>query len=190
MSYKKAALLYSVAFLLQFSLINLFSVLGVAPNLILCLMLFITYRYNEGTRYALLCIPFALLADVVGGQYVGVGALVLFALCLLTAYFGRDLNRDTLWTLAAVSAIGTVAYYLLYWLVMMGLGNPGTVVGLLKFLFFALPMNLVTMLVVFLAYRRIYRIRIKPTGYAMVDMGIRGNMRNKRNNKRLIRNNR
>ena len=188
MSYKKAALLYSVAFLLQFSFMNLCSVLGVAPNLILCLMLFITYRYNEGTRYALLFIPFALLADLVGGQYVGVAALVLFVLCLLTTYFGRDLNRDTLWTLVTVSAVGTVAYYFLYWLILMVLGNPGTVLGLLKFLFLALPLNVATMLVVFLVYRRIYRVRIKPTGYAMVDMGFDGGKRKKRNNKPLIRN--
>lgn len=188
MSYKKAALLYSVAFLLQFSFMNLFSVLGVTPNLILCLMLFITYRYNEGYRYALLFIPFALLSDLVGGQYVGVGALVLFVLCLLTTYFGRDLNRDTLWTLLTVSAVGTVAYYFLYWLVLVVLGNPGTMLGLLKFLFLALPLNVAAVLVVFLVYRRIYRVRIKPTGYSIVDMGIRTNNKNKKNNKRIIRN--
>jgi rod shape-determining protein MreD len=188
MSYKKAALLYSVAFLLQFSLMNLFSVFGVSPNLILCLMLFITYRYNEGYRYALLFIPFALLSDLIGGQYVGVGALSLFVLCLLTTYFGRDLNRDTLWTLVTVSAIGTAGYYFLYWLVMMALGNPGTVLGLLKFLALALPMNLVVVLIVFLVHRRVNSVHIRHTGYAMVDMGTAANKRNKRNKKRTIRN--
>ena len=185
MSYKKAILLYGIALVLQFSLLNLFSINGVTPNLILCLMIFITYKYNDGLKPALIAIPFAFLSDLMGGQYVGVSALVLFILGLAVNYFGRGLNRETLWTLLTVSAIGTVFYNFLYWLILTTLGNPSTALDLLKFLAIALPANLLVMLMVFFTYTRIYRKKVRPTGYAIVNMhyGI-----NKRNNKTNLRN--
>jgi rod shape-determining protein MreD len=185
MSYKKATLLYGIAFILQFSLLNLVSVFGVTPNLILCLLIFITYKYNDGMKSALIGIPFALLSDLVGGQYVGVSALALFLLCLAVSYFGRDLNRETLWTLLTVTAIGTVTYYFLSWVIMTILGNPSTFFGLLKFLFLALPLNMFVSVVAFLVFSRVYRPKIRPAGYEMVDrsMGIP-----KRNNKKILRN--
>lgn len=182
MSYTKAGLLYGLAFILQFSLLNLFSVVGITPNLILCLMIFIAYKYNEGFKYAILAIPFALLSDLIGGQYVGVGALALFLLCLVVSYFGRDLNRETIWTLLVVSALGTTIYYFLYWLIMIILGNGATIFSLLKFLALALPMNLLVMTIAYFIFKYTYRRKLKPTGYAMIDTSIMKNKRNKRRN--------
>jgi len=185
MSYKKAILLYGIAIFLQFSLLNIFSINGVTPNLILCLLIFITYKYNDGFKPALIALPFALLSDMIGGQYVGISALVLFMLGLTVNYFGKGLNRETLWTLITVSAIGTVLYNFLYWLIMLMLGNSSTILDLLGFIAIALPANLVVTLIVYFVYTRIYRKRVRPTGYAIVDMrsGI-----NKRKNKMNLRN--
>lgn len=187
MSYKKAVLLYAIALLLQFSLLNIFSINDVTPNLILCLMIFITYKYNDGFKPALIALPFALLSDMMGGQYVGISALVLFILGLTVNYFGKGLNRETLWTLAVVSAFGTVFYNFLYWLIMSLLGNPSNILDLLRFIAIALPANLVVILIVFFVYTRIYRKIVRPTGYAIVDMrpGL-----NKRKNKMSLRNTR
>jgi len=187
MSYKKAALLFGIGFLLQFSLMNLFSVLGVAPNLILSLMMFMAYKYNDGVKYAALAIPFAILADVAGGQYAGVGALSLLVLLVVISFFGRNLNRDTLWTLLAVSTGGTAIYYFFTWLIMSVLGNPATMLGLLRFLFIALPMNLIAVLLINQVYRRGHRRSVRPTGYAIVDMGMRTKKQNKKMNLRNTR---
>lgn len=185
MSYKKAILLYGIALFLQFSLLNIFSVHGVTPNLILCLLIFITYKYNDGLRPALIAIPFALLSDLLGGQYVGVSALTLFILALTVNYLGRGLNRESIWTLLTVSVFGTVVYNFLYWSILTMLGIPSAFFGLLEFLAFALPVNLLIILIVNFVYNRIYRRRVRPTGYAMVNMrsGI-----NKRKNKMNLRN--
>jgi rod shape-determining protein MreD len=185
MSYKKAVLLYGIAFILQFSLLNIFAINGITPNLILCLMVFIAYKYNDGLRPALIAIPFALLSDLIGGQYVGVSALVLFLLGLTVNYLGRGLNRETIWTLLTVSAIGTVFYNFLYWSILTILGNASTILELLAFLAIALPANLFVILTIFFVYTRIYMKRIRPTGYAIVDMRKYGN---KRKNKMNIRN--
>jgi rod shape-determining protein MreD len=187
MSYKKAILLYGIALVIQFSLLNIFSINGVTPNLILCLMIFITYKYNDGFKPALVAIPFALLSDLMGGQYVGVSALVLLLLGLTVNYLGRGLNRETISTLFAVSAFGTVFYNFLYWLILTTLGNSTTILNLLKFLAIALPANLLVILIVFFVYTRIYRKRVRPTGYAIVDMR---NSVNKRKNKMNLRNTR
>ena len=185
MSYKKAALLYGIAFILQFSILNLFSINGVTPNLILCLMIFITFKYNEGFQPALLVLPFALLSDLTGGLYFGVSALVLFLLCMAVSYFGKGLNRENLWTLLTVTALGTVVYYLLYWVTLVVLGSPESIFGLLKFLVIALPMNIIVILLAFVVFARIYRRKLNPTGYAIVN---KSNRLNKRNNKINLRN--
>lgn len=185
MSYKKAILLYGIALVIQFSLLNIFSVNGVTPNLILCLMVFITYKYNNGLLPALIAIPFALLSDIMGGQYVGVSGLSLLLLGLIVNYAGRGLNRDSIWTLLTVSAFGTVIYNFLYWLIMIMLGNASTILSLLTFLLIALPANLLVTVIVFFVYTRIYSKRVRPTGYAIVDMRSGGK---KRNNKMNLRN--
>lgn len=187
MSYKKAGLMYAIALVLQFSLLNIIAINGVTPNLILCLMIFITYKYNDGFQPALLAIPFALLSDLMGGQYIGVGALSLFILGITVNYVGRGLNRETIWTLLTVSALGTVFYNLLYWLIMSILGNASTILDLLIFLTVALPANLFVTLIGFLVYTRIYRRKVKPTGYAMIDMRRNINQRKNKMNLRNIR---
>jgi len=170
MSYKKAVLLYGIALVLQFSLLNIFSINGVTPNLILCLMIFITYKYNDGLRPALVAIPFALLSDLMGGQYVGVSGLGLFLLALIVNYYGRSLNRDSIWTLLTVSAIGTVIYNVIYWLIMITLGNASTILDLLKFLAFAVPANLLVVLFAFFVYTQIIKRREKPKSYGITNM--------------------
>jgi len=170
MSYKKAVLLYGIAMVLQFSLLNIFSIKGVTPNLILCLMIFIIYKYNDGLRPALVAIPFALLSDLMGGHYVGVSGLGLFILALCVNYFGRSLNRDSIWTLLTVSAIGTVIYNVIYWLIMITLGNASTMLDLIEFLAYALPANLLVVLFVFFLYTRIIRRREKPKSYGITNM--------------------
>lgn len=187
MSYKKAALLYGIAFILQFSILNMFSFNGVTPNLILCLMLFITFKYNDGFRPALLAIPFALISDLMGGLYFGVSALVLFLLCLAVSYFGKGLNRENLWTLLTVAAFGTVIYYFLYWGTLTILGGPESFIGLFEFILLALPMNIIVILIAFVVFARIYRRKLNPTGYAIVN---RSNRLNKRNKKMNLRNTR
>lgn len=187
MSYKKAVLLYGLALVFQFSLLNIFSINGITPNLILCLMIFITYKYNDGLRPALVAIPFALLSDLMGGQYVGISALALFILALTVNYFGRGLNRDSIWPLLTVSAIGTVIYNFIYWLTMTMLGNSSTILGLLKFLAFSLPVNLIVILIVFFIYTRVFRRRQRPKSYGIVNMRSGAN---KRSNKMNLRNSR
>jgi rod shape-determining protein MreD len=187
MSYKKAVLLYGIALVFQFSLLNVFSINGVTPNLILCLMIFITYKYNDGLRPALIAIPVALLSDLMGGQYVGISALALFILALTVNYFGRGLNRDNIWPLLTVSAIGTVIYNAIYWLIMTMLGNSSTILGLLRFLFISVPANLIVILIVLFVYTRIYKRRQRPTSYGIINM--RGGA-NKRSNKMNLRNSR
>lgn len=187
MNYMKAGLLYGVAFILQFSLLNLISVMGITPNLILCLMIFIAYKYNDGFKYAVLAIPFALLSDLIGGQYVGVSALVIFLLCMAVSYFGKGLNRETIWTLLVVAAVGTFIYYFFYWGILIVLGNGSTILGLLKFLALEIPMNLLVMAIAFFIFKHTYRRKLQPTGYAIVDMGMKRNKRNKRINIRNMR---
>ncbi len=184
MSYKKAVLLYGIAIVLQFSLLNIFSVNGITPNLILSLMIFITYKYNDGLRPALVAIPFALISDLMGGQYVGVSGLALFILALIVNYYGRGLNRESIWTLLTVSAIGTVIYNFIYWLIMITLGNASTVLDLLEFLAYALPANLLVVLFVFFVYTRTNRRRNRPKSYGITNM----RSSNKRMNKMNLRN--
>ncbi len=124
MSLLKVSLLYGVAWLLQASLLNLVAIGGITPHLILCLTLVVVFHYNGGYKVAPVALVAMLLADVTQGQYVGVGAMALFATMGVVLLLRRSLNPDGLMALVCAVVIGVMAYYTVYWVIMHFMGNP------------------------------------------------------------------
>jgi len=133
MSYKKALLLFTAAFILQFSVINLVSIDGVTPDLLLCLVMIITFLYDDGYRYSVLGIVFALLRDVCVGQYVGVGALGTVVVIGIIIFFEGSINKENFMSTLIVAASGTLIYNLFCWAVLALLGNPTSILYVLMY---------------------------------------------------------
>ena len=85
MSFKKVLLFFIVAFLLQLSLVGIFSINNTGPNLIFCVMVIITFLYEDGYRSIPFAIFFGLLLDICSGVYVGVCPLVIFVCGIFAA---------------------------------------------------------------------------------------------------------
>ncbi len=132
MTLKKLIILYLLAFLFQLTLVNLFVFGGIAPNLVLCLTVAITFAYEEGYR----CIPFGIVAmlliDISSAYYIGVGALVLFITAIFVIIFRRQLNVEQWAPLVVTSIFTTIVYNILYWVVLKLLGDPMSILHILK----------------------------------------------------------
>ena len=159
MSIKKASIFYIVAFFVQLSLLNVVSLAGVTPNLILCLAVYFTYRWHDGLPAGMAGVPFVLLLDGVSAPYFGVGGLCLFLVCLGVSYMARDVNKDHLLVFFTVSSAGIAAYELLYWIVMHLLGNPTGITAAMLHLLIALPQDLVFLLLVDFFIRQVRKKR-------------------------------
>lgn len=132
MTLKKLILLFVLAFLFQLTLVNLLSVRGIAPNLVLCLTVAITFAYEEGYR----AIPFGLVAmlfiDITSAYYIGIGSLSLFITAIMVILFRRQLNVEQWAPLVVTSVLSTFVYNILYWALLKLLGNPMSIFYILK----------------------------------------------------------
>lgn len=124
MKYWKAGLAFLVAFLVQTSLLNAFSIGGYTPNLLLCLVIVLSFLYEDEMYGIVFGAIFGLLYDICFGTFVGPTAiaLVVTAFCIiLTREFANIENVVNLWIVSVISFTG---YYVLNWILLRIAGNP------------------------------------------------------------------
>ncbi|QIB69871.1 rod shape-determining protein MreD [Aminipila butyrica] len=126
-----AALIFFVAFLLQGTVLHLFSIYGATPNLILCLVVIFSFLY-EDFNGPVLGVVFGLLADVCMAQYVGVAALTYLLVSLLVIHMRETINKEHLASIILVSVGSTVLYNFIYFLIRSGLGSSYSLLYWLK----------------------------------------------------------
>ena len=154
MKYWKAGLAFLVAFLAQTSFLNVISIGGYTPNLLLCLVIVFSFLYEDRMYGIVFGAVFGLLYDICYGLFVGPTpiALVVTAFCIV---FAREFaNIENIVNLWIVSALSFTGYYVLNWGLLRIAGNP---VGL-PVVFGTLPWVTLYSLVVITI---IYKILIK-----------------------------
>lgn len=114
MKIRIAALLFTGAFLIQGSLLNLFAVMGVTPNLLLCLVITLTLLYDTD-RAIYLGAVFGVLYDLIYSDVIGVASIGLLIVGFLTWKARQLLNRENILSILILSSAGTLIYNLLYW---------------------------------------------------------------------------
>lgn len=149
MKIRITAILFMIAFLIQGSLLNLLSVSGVTPNLLLCLVITLTLLYdNEHAVY--LGGAFGILSDMFYSDVLGVASIGLLLTGLLTVKARQLLNRENILSILILSALGTVLYNFLYWGIVSFFRDQ---FGLLDFLYIQplyMVSNMVTMILLYL----------------------------------------
>ena len=154
MSFKKVLLFFIVAFLLQLSLVGIFSINNTGPNLIFCVMVIITFLYEDGYRSIPFAIFFGLLLDICSGVYVGVCPLVIFVCGIFAAAARIWLNTEKIYTLITTVVIATVIYYILYFIAFKILGDPLGVMYMLKQLPFFIAYNTAVVCIMFVVMHK------------------------------------
>ncbi|MDD2189941.1 MAG: rod shape-determining protein MreD [Eubacteriales bacterium] len=122
MKYRYSLLSFLIAFILQTTVMNHFSIFQMSPNLILCLVVVYSFLY-QGYHGIINGILFGLIVDVCFAEVIGIAALSNFIVSLICIELKRYLNKDSLISVVIASSVGTMAYSLLYWSIYKMLGN-------------------------------------------------------------------
>ncbi|WP_324823377.1 rod shape-determining protein MreD [Sinanaerobacter sp. ZZT-01] len=114
MKYGHSFILFLAAFLLQSTVLNHLSFFGVTPNLVLCLVIVLTFLYDEypGIVGGLL---FGLIQDLCFGEIIGIASLAYFAIGLSILYVKKLLYQDNVLSILFITISSTLGYYLIYW---------------------------------------------------------------------------
>ena len=134
MRYWKAGLAFTVAFLIQTSLLNVISIKGYTPNLLLSLVVVFSFLYEDGRYGIIFGAVFGLLYDICFSSVLGptpLALLVTSSVILLVREFANIENIANMWI---VSALSLVIFYLVNWGLLRLGGNPVNFVYVLKIL--------------------------------------------------------
>lgn len=132
MRYWKAAAAFLVAFLIHTSLLNIISIKGYTPNLLLCLVVVFSFLYEDGLYGIIFGAVFGLLYDICFSSVLGPTALALVAtsvVILIVREFANIENIVNMWIVAAVSLV--IFYFVSWGLFHIG-GNPEGFIYVLK----------------------------------------------------------
>ena len=134
MKYKYAICLFSVALIIQTTLMNIVSVFGATPNLLLCLVIMMSFLYDYNNSGLVLGVAFGLLYDICFSEYVGITALGFFVVSLFVMLINIALNKESVFSVVIVAAASTVIYTLMYWSIMAMLGSSYKFLYMIQFL--------------------------------------------------------
>ena len=156
MKYKYAAIMFFVAFIIQTTLMNAFSVFEVTPNLLLCLVVIFSFLYDENNYGVVLGVVFGLLYDICFSQYIGPAALAFLVISLSIMLVNVVMNKEAVFSVIIIAAAATVIYTLIYWGIMAMLGSNYSFLYMINFL----PMYILynTVIVTLLYYLMIKKV--------------------------------
>lgn len=156
---------FVIAFILQLTVCSMITVNGIGPNLILCLVLIITFLFGNEHRCITCAVAAGLLLDIAVGKYTGVYALTLFLVGLGTVAYKHFFNAESKISVIPLAAAGTIAYHAISNVILALGGMNISMVKILAFLPIAVLWNLAIMYVMYLLMIRKATARPKRSRY-------------------------
>ncbi len=114
MKYRYIFVAFLAAFLLQSTVIHNISLFGVAPNLILILVIASSFLFDE-PHGIIFGIIFGLLQDIIFSDMIGISSACYFLVALAVTEAKRYLYRDNYLSVIFISIGGTLGYNMMYW---------------------------------------------------------------------------
>ena len=124
MKYWKASLLFLAAFFIQTSLLNLISIAGCTPNLILCMVVVLSFLYENEMYGVVFGAVFGLLYDICYSSVIGPTAISLVLVAILILVLREYANIENIVNMWVISAVSIVLYYGMNWGLFHMAGNP------------------------------------------------------------------
>lgn len=122
MTYRFAFLLFFIGFLLQSTVMRHLAIFGYSPNLLLCLVVVLSFLMPDETALVLGVI-FGFLQDVLFSEIVGVTALAFLLIAALVRELKRYLYREHLLSLITITLTGTILHAFVVWGIMAMFGS-------------------------------------------------------------------
>ncbi len=146
-------LLFLSAFLLQSTVFIHLRIIGIAPDLLLCLVVSIAFLFKENI-VILLGVLFGLLQDVCFSPLIGPTAIALLILAVFTGYLKGILHKDSMISILIISLTGTVLYQLLCFSIMTVFGGNYAFTHVIMALPVLCGYNFAVMLIIYLTIGR------------------------------------
>lgn len=127
MKYWKAGLLFLAAFILQSGVVNFISIMGRTPNLILALVIVLSFLYENELYGFVWGAVFGVLYDICFGIVIGESAIPLVIVALIIFCLDGIYNVENYLNLSIIAAGTIVGYTFINWIMLKLANNPQTI---------------------------------------------------------------
>ena len=124
----KAGIFFLIAFFIQCSFLNVISIAGYTPNLLLCLVIVFSFLYEEQIYGLLYGVLFGVFYDICFADVVGPTPIALVLVALVIFVLREYANIENIVNMWVTSLLSILFYYALNWGLQHLTGNP---IGLL-----------------------------------------------------------
>ena len=124
----KAGIFFLIAFFIQCSFLNVISIAGYTPNLLLCLVIVFSFLYEEQIYGLLYGAMFGVFYDICFADVVGPTPIALVLVALVIFVLREYANIENIVNMWVTSLLSIFFYYALNWGLQHLVGNP---IGLL-----------------------------------------------------------
>ena len=124
----KAGIFFLIAFFIQCSFLNVISIAGYTPNLLLCLVIVFSFLYEEQIYGLLYGALFGVFYDICFADVVGPTPIALVLVALVIFVLREYANIENIVNMWVASLLSILLYYALTWGLQHLAGNP---IGLL-----------------------------------------------------------
>ena len=124
----KAGIFFLIAFFIQCSFLNVISIAGYTPNLLLCLVIVFSFLYVEQIYGLLYGVLFGVFYDICFADVVGPTPIALVLVALVIFVLREYANIENIVNMWVTSLLSILFYYALNWGLQHLAGNP---IGLL-----------------------------------------------------------
>lgn len=154
MSWLKAGITFFVAFILQGSLLNMFSIAGHTPNLLLAFVVILSFLYDKELYGIVFGAVVGVLYDICYSYIIGPTpiALVVVSICVIAMRYYANVENTV--SMSVVSLISFIIYYGINWCLYSIAGYP---VGF----GYAVLSTVITMLYTLVVNIIVYKVLIK-----------------------------
>lgn len=156
---------FAVALVLQLTVLNLFTINGIVPSLILCLVLIITFLFDQEERVILVGTVTGLLLDIVTGHYTGIYGLTLFAAGCATVIYKYFANSDSRLSLIPLCMGGVAIYHILPSVILKLTGSGVSMFRILGFMPVSILYNFAVLYIMYMVLIRSVNKRPKRSRY-------------------------
>jgi len=124
MNYLKIGAIFLIGFIIQPSLLNLITVGGYTPNLLLGLVILFSFLFEEEVYGVVFGALFGVFYDIMYGVVIGPTPIALVGVAIIILIIREHANIENIVNLWLISLGGIVGYYIFNWGLNRVAGNP------------------------------------------------------------------
>lgn len=159
MKLRFAIIIFAVAFFIQGTILNLFSIYGTTPNLLLCLVVISSFLY-EDNKGLIMGVVFGLLSDLCMGQYIGIAAFSYLIVGLIVSALREIINKENIASILIVSVGATLIFNFIYFGIRSCFGSAYSFMYWLKLQPLYIVYNLIVVFILYLIFiKRVVKYR-------------------------------